>query len=445
MDYRTAWKYLDDLQFFKIKLGLEAMRALLAELDEPHGKLRFVHIGGTNGKGSVGAVLLEALSRLGLRVGLYTSPHLSSVRERFRINGRCMDEATFARLVGRIRTVLAGREVTYFECTTALALLWFAEEQVDYAIMEVGMGGRLDATNVIIPECAVITNVAMDHEIHLGNTIRAIAGEKAGIVKPGVPVVTGAVDEALAVVERRCQELASPLYCLGRDFSFDPFEQDRASHAATAWRYRGFGPLAAGLEIRRLGLAGRHQAANTGLALAVLEVLAARRGLVLDPERIASAVAAARWPGRLEELCAAPPSGGPRRRFLLDGAHNPAGAAALARYLDEIRPPAGRIVLLWGAMADKDLSDTLPVAAQRADHLVCAAMPYDRAAEPEALRDLVAGLPLSIETAASVEEGLARAAAAARDGDLVCIAGSLYLVGAARRLLTGADPCPGEG
>ncbi len=453
MDYRAAWTYLDGLQFFKIKLGLDSMQDLLAELGVPHRDLRFVHIGGTNGKGSVGALLLEILSRLGLRVGLYTSPHLSSVRERFRINGRCMDEAAFARLVGRIRGVLAGREITYFECTTALALLWFAEQGVDCAIMEVGMGGRLDATNVISPVCCAITNVARDHEEYLGTTIRAIAGEKAGIVKPGVPVVTAAAGEALEVIRARCQELGAPLYRLGRDFllsldsdalNSDTLNSDAAGGGASdaAWRYRGFGPLASGIAGPRIGLAGRHQAANTGLALALLELLASRLDIALDPGRIAAAVAAARWPGRMEGFYAIPPRGGPRRRFLLDGAHNPAGAAVLAEHLAAIRPRDGRIVLLWGAMADKDLEGTLPVVARQADLLVLAGMEYDRAADPGDLASLVSGLGVVVQTAATVEEGLALAAAAAGERDVVCIAGSLYLVGAARRLLAGGDPCP---
>ncbi len=430
MDYRQAWQYLDDLQFFKIKLGLDSMRRLLGELGNPERDLRFLHIGGTNGKGSVGVTLLAALAEAGLRVGFYTSPHLSCVRERFRINDTFMDEDTFARLLTRVREVLGDRQITYFECTTALALLWFAEQEVDCAIMEVGMGGRLDATNVIVPELCVITNVAMDHEAHLGDTITQIAAEKAGIVKSGVPVVTGAADEVLAVIEARCRELKAPLFRLGREFGIEAVG-DRC-------RYSGFGPFAAGLADLRIGLAGRHQRDNTAVALAALEILVERGFVSLDAATIRRAVAGVRWPGRMEELVVPVPDGdGRSRRFLLDGAHNPAGVAMLCEHLARYRQSGGRVVLLWGAMADKNLADTLPVVARSADRLVVTGMPYERAADPARLRDLVADLPTPVDVASDVSAGITLAAGHAGDRDLVCIAGSLYLVGAARRLLVG--------
>ncbi|MCK4839101.1 MAG: bifunctional folylpolyglutamate synthase/dihydrofolate synthase, partial [Desulfobulbaceae bacterium] len=233
MDYREAWSYLDDLQFFKIKLGLDSMSAFLESVGQPQERLKFIHVAGTNGKGSVSANLLTILARAGYKVGLYTSPHLSSVRERFRINDAYISEEEFAVQATSIRNSLAGRQITYFEFTTALAMLWFAERQVDIVILEVGLGGRLDATNVVTPLLSIITNVSMDHEAHLGNTLTEVAFEKAGIIKPGVAVVSGvAADESLEVVEKTCLERGAPLYLFGRDF------QQKTTSAAL-WSFVG--------------------------------------------------------------------------------------------------------------------------------------------------------------------------------------------------------------
>ncbi|MDH4321513.1 MAG: Mur ligase family protein, partial [Desulfobulbaceae bacterium] len=178
MNYQEAWQFLDNLQFFKIKLGLESMNGFLDSVGHPQRQLRFIHVAGTNGKGSVSATLLSILAAAGYRVGLYTSPHLSSVRERFRINDTFIPEADFAAIATEIREVLGERQITYFEFTTALAMLWFARREVDVAILEVGMGGRLDATNVVTPLVSVITNVSMDHEAYLGTTLAEVAFEK---------------------------------------------------------------------------------------------------------------------------------------------------------------------------------------------------------------------------------------------------------------------------
>ena len=195
MNYQEAWDFLDQLQFFKIKLGLDSMNRFLERLGNPHRDLQCIHVGGTNGKGSVGATLCSILTAAGYQTGFYTSPHLSSVRERFRIGNSYISKEDFARLISKIHTVLDGGQITYFECTTTLALLWFAEQKVDCAILEVGMGGRLDATNVVTPLLSLITNVSMDHEQYLGHTLAEVSAEKAGIIKQGIPVVSGAADD----------------------------------------------------------------------------------------------------------------------------------------------------------------------------------------------------------------------------------------------------------
>ena len=221
MTYHDVLAHLEALQMHKIKLGLEAMENFLAKVGHPERQLSFVHVAGTNGKGSVCSALTEILTLASYRAGLYTSPHLSSVRERFRIGPKYISEQSFAALGERICQVLGGEQITYFEFTTALGLLWFAESGVDVVMLETGMGGRLDATNVVTPLVSVITSISMDHEAYLGTTLGEIAGEKAGIIKPGVPVVSGAVHpEAAAVIAGVAGERQAPLQVLGHNFDY---------------------------------------------------------------------------------------------------------------------------------------------------------------------------------------------------------------------------------
>jgi dihydrofolate synthase/folylpolyglutamate synthase len=433
MDYRQAWHFLDGLQFFKIKLGLESMSRFLDELGQPQRCLRFVHVAGTNGKGSVAASLAAVLARAGYRTGLYTSPHLSSVRERFRINDEYIFREEFARHVTRIHEILAGRQITYFELTTALALLWFVDRQVDVAIMEVGLGGRLDATNVITPLVGVITNVSMDHEAYLGTTLEEVAREKAGIVKPGVPMVAGVDnDDSRRVVVKACRERGADLYLLGRDFQAEPEENG-------CWRYHPLagGPPLTGIEYR---LAGGHQLANGALTLATLELLA-RRGLPVSAAAIRAGLREVQWPGRLEYLELPPADGDPpmngfRHRYLLDGAHNPAGVQSLVATLEAF--PHRMLILVWASMADKKVSPMLAAMAPLSHHLLLTRPETERSAAPEQLLTLLSEeARMRAECVGAVSAALDRARELATAEDLICIAGSLYLVGAARKLLMG--------
>ncbi len=444
MNYQQAWTFLNDLQFFKIKLGLDAMTTFLSRVGDPHRRLACVHIGGTNGKGSVAATLLSILTGAGYRVGLYTSPHLSNVRERFRIGNDFISEEDFARLATRIQHVLNGEQITYFECTTTLAMLWFAEQQVDLALLEVGMGGRLDATNVITPLVSVITNVSMDHEQYLGDTLGDIAREKAGIIKPGVPVVSGVDDDlAAGVVEECCRRLEAPLYLSGREFKVSKEDQPpplNEREATETWCWSSWN----GRDYRHLPLAmkGGYQMTNAGLALAVIELLKAG-GYRIDQQQIKTGLAAVSWPGRLEEFALVPkqapwlPELTAKTRFLLDGAHNPAGVEALARALAR-EFNYQKLFLIWGAMADKDISQTLATMAPLADHIIFTRPESERSAMPA---DLLALLPNQYkgmaETRDDVEPALRRAAGLAEEDDLICVAGSLYLVGRARQILRG--------
>ena len=443
MNYQQAWTFLNDLQFFKIKLGLDAMTTFLGRVGNPHRRLSCVHIGGTNGKGSVASTLLSILTAAGYRVGLYTSPHLSNVRERFRIGNDFISEEDFARLATEIHRVLNGEQITYFECTTTLAMLWFAKQQVDLALLEVGMGGRLDATNVIVPLVSVITNVSMDHEQYLGDTIADIAGEKAGIIKPGVPVVSGVDDDiATRVVAETCRRLGAPLYLSGRDFRVcRESKQPLAERAAAeTWRWSGWN----GRDYRHLPLAmkGGYQMTNAGLALAVIELLKAG-GYRVDQQQVKTGLAAVSWPGRLEEFALVPkqapwlPELTAKTRFLLDGAHNPAGVKALAGALAR-EFHYQKLFLIWGAMADKDIGQTLAAIAPLADHIIFTRPESERSAMP---KELLALLPDQYRGLAEirddVEPALRRAVSLAGEDDLICVAGSLYLVGRARQILRG--------
>jgi len=448
MNYQETWTFLDNLQFFKIKLGLESMRVFLEELGSPEEELQFVHVAGTNGKGSVAVTLLTLLSKAGYRVGLYTSPHLSSVRERFRINDDYISEKEFAQEGSRIHEILGDRHITYFEFTTALALLWFARRKVDLVILEVGLGGRLDATNVITPLVSVITNVSMDHEMYLGNTLAEIAAEKAGIIKENVPVVsgvgTGETEEervVLAVVERFCNERKAPLFLHGRDFFVEPAMDGRWDY--WAMKRKGCCQLREKRQGLLSSLKGRCQMLNSGLALATLEILD-QFGFSVNDAITRSGLLEVSWPGRLESFCLSRDDGSPVEctsenslYYLLDGAHNPAGIAALSEALENDYE-YNRLILVWAAMSDKDFRGALPQIGRLAGVIIFTRLEYERSAMPEQLVD---ALPVDMQHRAVCENdldaALAKAAGIAGPADLICIAGSLYLVGEARKKLLG--------
>lgn len=426
MNYREAWAFLDNLQFFKIKLGLESMRLFMERLGRPQSGLRCIHIAGTNGKGSVAATMLAILSRAGYKVGVYTSPHLTSVCERFRINGDFISQEAFARHASRIMEIMGHDQITYFEFTTALALLWFAEQGVDFVLLEVGMGGRLDATNIVSPQVSIITNVALDHEAYLGDTLAAIAREKAGIIKPGVPVVSGVVEPSAAEVIRcLAGEKQAPLYTLGEHFSMDR-EQDRCL------RYNGIQRTCHGLV---LGLRGAYQADNTALALAGLELLDGQTK-VIDEDAIRCGLQEVRWPGRLEffqELRWQ----GRQRMVLFDGAHNPAGVESLLAALQgEFR--YDKLIMVWASMGDKDFHSCVAKVAPLCHRLIFTRPEEMRSATPE---QLLQALPAAVRdkglSAPAVPEALTMAYDLAGAADLICVAGSLYLIGKARATLLG--------
>ena len=418
--------YLGRLERYGVKLGLENITTLAAALGNPQNRFLSIHVAGTNGKGSVAAMLAGVLTAHGLRTGLYTSPHLARVEERVRIDGRAIAPRRFLGRLAELKGVVDGLMAegrlsyhpTYFEVLTALAFVEFAEREVDVAVLEVGMGGRFDATNVVRPLVSVITTVAMDHEKHLGATLDKIAFEKAGIVKPGVPVVCGARGgAALRVIRRVARERRAPLVeVFGKGRSLEA----RPGRGGFRFVYRG----ERGSYSFTPGLAGLHQGANAAMAIATAEVLS-RVWKPLDKAKVLSAIRETRWEGRLETARARP-------LVLLDGAHNVEGIEALAAHLRDV--VRRRVVLVFAAMEDKDIRAMTRVLFPLASAVVLTRVPYERSATPEAL--LRAAPPfkgpvfLEPDTRRAVE--LALSISGGRSP--VVVAGSLFLVGEVKRL-----------
>ncbi len=419
------------------------MRSFLTKVNRPEKELKFVHVAGTNGKGSVSVTILTLLSRAGYRVGLYTSPHLSSVRERFRINNRYISEVEFARLSSQIREVLGEEMITYFEFTTALALLWFAESDLDLVILETGLGGRLDATNVITPLVSVITNVSMDHEAYLGDDLQTVAFEKAGIVKSGVPVVSGAYNDiSRKVIREKCIEVQAPFYQYGDDFT-----TSKGDGRNWAWYGRDKAFRGVRCEQLKCAMKGSYQQENSALALAVVELLR-DHNFSVPSESLQDGLEAVKWPGRLEhlvlhrktrqEMMADQKAGEEVVHYLIDGAHNPAGVESLVATLEE-EYSYERLVVVWGAMVDKDLSQTVPAIADMADIIILTKPEGERSAEPEQLYEHLRQHDAKKKAVLVpiVADAITRAETEAGPQDIIVVAGSLYLIGAVRTLLVG--------
>ncbi len=440
VNFSEAHDYLDSLQFHKIKLGLDSMEAFLEKVGRPEKKLKFIHVAGTNGKGSVCATILTLLASSGYRVGLYTSPHLSSVRERFRINDSYITEGDFARIASRIRRVLGSEMITYFEFTTALALLWFAESDLDVVILETGLGGRLDATNVIVPLVYVITNVSMDHEAYLGNDLASVAFEKAGIIKREVPVVAGTENDiSRRIVAEKCQELQAPLFQLGEAFTVSDDEKG-------TWTWKGVASVfeECTYPLLRCAMKGHYQHTNASLALAVICLL--KDDFPVPAESLPMSLLSVEWPGRLEHILLdrqtrkpllSPEEGSGPLRFLIDGAHNPAGVTSLVNTLKN-EYNYGSLIVVWGAMVDKDLSKTLPLIADMSTSMILTQPEGERSANPKHLFEFLPQESCNKAVLVTdVEAAVALAEKQAGPEDLILIAGSLYLIGAVRTLLVG--------
>ena len=436
LTYQGAVRALSDRGRFGIRLGLGRTRALLRELGDPQLQVRGALVAGTNGKGSVLALAGAALQAAGYRVATTPKPHLVTYRERLQIDGRPVDPVTFARLVEEVLPVadrVARRQgdPTEFELLTAVVFRWFAEQRPDVALVEVGLGGRLDATHAWDGGVAAITNVALDHVQQLGPTVEAIAREKAAIIERGDVAVTGATGSALAIVRRRASRLRVPLTIT------EPAQ-------LLGWDRNGIDVELPRLGRTQVGLRGRHQAANVAVADGVLDALDAAGIAAVGGTARRAGYANAVWPGRLELLTA----GG--RDVLLDGAHNPAGGEALAQAVDDLRPflEPGRLTLITATMADKDL-DGLIAGFVRSPELararvVATSLDAPRALPAEALAERWRSLAPGAFVDAVSDPIAALDRALEGPGGPVVVAGSLYLVGAVRGRLVD-DPALRDG
>jgi dihydrofolate synthase/folylpolyglutamate synthase len=407
----TPVERLFGLEQFGIKLGLDNIRAILAALGNPERAYRTIHIGGTNGKGSVAAMVERGLRAAGLKTGRYTSPHLDRIEERVALGGQPIDRETFASVTGDVLDVVDDLQAkgtltvppTFFEVSTAVAFEVFKRATVDVAVIEVGLGGRFDATNVLTPAITAITTIAFDHERHLGSTLEQIAFEKAGIAKPGVPLVIGRLPrEAAARISKVAREVEAPM--------FD-------AHATTT--DRKYPPL-------NLALKGRHQLENAAVAVAILERWSTLVSHV-STDAIVTGLTDCEWPARLEWLRL--PSGG---ELLLDAAHNPAGATALASYLQDTG--SKKLPIVFAAMADKDLNSMIAALAPVASAFIATTVPNGRARSADQLAEEIRMITESIpvEAIGSPQTAVDRALEQARRA-IAC--GSIYMIGPLRAKL----------
>jgi dihydrofolate synthase/folylpolyglutamate synthase len=423
MTYSEAIQFLYDLRLFGAKFGLENTFKLAALAGNPQNQIRFIHVAGTNGKGSTCAMLESIYRAAGLHVGLFTSPHLVSFRERIQVNRRLIPEHEVVRLVEELQPLLkqfsSDHHPTFFEVVTVMALKFFAEQKCDLVIWETGLGGRLDATNIVTPLASVITNIAFDHQQWLGDTLGKIAAEKAGIIKPGVPVITAADEpEALAVIEKTAREKNAPLIKVGQASSLSPSEEAKKSET-------GKMPV--------LPLPGDHQKLNAALALATVEVL--QNQIPVSGAAVRAGLKTVQWPGRLQMIQTR--SG---QKILLDGAHNVAGAKVLLSALEK-NFPAARQTLVLGVLQDKDWPQICRTLAPLAARIFTVPVASERAAGARELAAACRAANPAAEIAAC--DSLCMALDQAANDRFVVVTGSLYLVGEALELL-GLSPATGD-
>lgn len=433
MNYQEALSYLDGLNIFGVRLGLSRIRRLLELLDLPQDRYRTIHVTGTNGKGSVSAMLAGILLRSEIHTGLYTSPHLVSYTERIQVDGQPIGEQEFADCLAVVRGCIDRMEAegaecpTQFEVLTAMAFYYFAVRRVEYAVIEVGLGGLLDSTNVIVPEVSVITNVSMEHADRCGGTLEGIARHKAGIIKDGVPVVTAASGVPLDIIRHTAEERNSDIFVAGEDFYTNYLSCDGHTQRLE------FSSALLGIsnEPYELHLLGRHQVENSSVAVmtaALLHNIDSR----IRAKTIDEALRLVTWPARFERIDRG------RQTVIVDGAHNPAGMMALRDSLD-LYFPAEQRVLLLGILRDKDIDSMLDILLRPNDTVVVTTPHSDRAADLLDLSRRAAPHVQHVEAVADNAEALDRALELANGEKLLVMAGSLYLVGGVRQLLERRD------
>jgi dihydrofolate synthase/folylpolyglutamate synthase len=409
------------LRRFGIKMGLATIRKILSGLGNPQDTYACVHVAGTNGKGSVASSLASILNQAGYKTGLYTSPHLVQFNERIQINNRPISNAGVVKSYNKIKRVHYGeREPTFFEFATVMALAEFARQKVDWAIIETGMGGRLDATNIIDPRLCIITNISLEHRDYLGNTLEQISGEKAGIIKRRTPVITGIRQKkALAVVEKIAAKKSAPLFRFGKEIKV-------RRNSSGSFSYRGIEAVWRNL---KTGLQGNHQVDNAALVLAACELIN-KAGGKLSLADIQAGLINNRWPGRLEIVSEKP-------CIILDGAHNFIAARNLARFLST-NFAERKITMVIGILDDKPYNAMLKCLLPAAERVVITQAKINRAMEPEKLETLAKKIVPRVTIISDVKAALEYAIKTASPDDVICVAGSLYVVGEAKEALEGS-------
>ncbi len=411
--YSETLDYLFGLEVFGIRPGLESINQLLARLGDPHRHLRFVHVAGTSGKGSVSAFIHAILQAAGYNAGLYTSPHLLDFTERIQVADRPIPVEDLVRLTDWMRARSEDLSYTFFEFTTTLAFLYFLEQKADVVVLEAGLGGRLDATNVVNPYVSVITTISLDHTQYLGGRLEDIAFEKGGIIKPGVPAVTTATQsKVISILEAICREKSAPLRLLGRDFRTQGLDR------------RDFTYIGPTLRMRHLatGLAGRFQMKNAAAALATIELLS-RDGFSVTEEHIRQGLREAFIPARLQVVRHNP-------LVILDGAHNPGKVRQLARAVRE-EFAYRSLHLVFGIMRDKDARAMLRRLAPMAERIFLVRPRGARAADPVGLLSILERWGSEAYVAGEVDQGIRMAMEDAHSDDLILVCGSFYTVGEA--------------
>jgi dihydrofolate synthase/folylpolyglutamate synthase len=417
------------------KFNLEKMTILLERLDKPHLKYPVVHVAGTKGKGSVSVLITSALQAAGYRTGFYSSPHLQDFCERIQVNGEVISHSELVKLLEELKPYIAEvKTPTTFEITTALAFLYFARYPVDIAVIEVGLGGRLDSTNLVLPEVSVITSISYDHMAILGNTLTAIAGEKAGIIKPGRPVVSAPQkEEAMRVIEDVARTQGSPLWVAGRDIKYAPKTHSLDGQSFWIWMnedqpgvdeyLRSAGVV--GIEPIRLPLAllGRHQVDNAATAYTALQLLN-QRGFSIDNHAVEKGFSWVTWPGRFEILA--------RQPFLvIDSAHNRDSALKLWQAMEDYFPDR-QVVLIFGASEDKDIQGMLTELLPCVQKVVMTQSMHPRALNAVKLQDMAALFGIPVAALPSVNDALAYALDQVKPDGVVLAAGSLFIAAAVR-------------
>lgn len=440
---RIDWERAKSIPYAERTFRLDRMRRLLSLLDDPHGSLNIVHVAGTKGKGSTTVMLASILHAAGLKTGAFTSPHLDQIEERFAIDGQACPGETFATLIEQIQPAvetvdreMPGDGPTYFEIATAVALLYFAHEKVDIAILEVGLGGRLDSTNVCRPLVSIITSISLDHTEQLGSTLAKIAAEKAGIIKPDVPTVSGVLaPEAQTVIRQTCQEHGSTLLELETDFhvvvSGGACPRDESSPLTNTFDYRDTTTTYQNLRLKMLG---SHQARNASLAITTIHELC-RQGWTIDKSAIREGLASAQCPARIE-VFEGPP------RIVIDSAHNGASIESLIATLER-SIPSRRRHLLFATTEEKDLPAMLGPLVRAFDRIIFTRYTINpRAVNPNKLFQIagkITPFPAKLDVIDDPIRAFEQLRTATASGELLCVTGSFFLAAEIRRLLIDTD------